>query len=46
MIGNRFLYDLYLINDLDTSLNQLMELLKSKDKNFIDSLNTPIDSYI
>ncbi|HMM70164.1 MAG: hypothetical protein RBR00_10790 [Gudongella oleilytica] len=43
MIGNKFLYDLYLINDLDTSLNQLMELLKSKDKNFIDSLNTPID---
>jgi len=32
MIGNKFLYDLYKINDLDTSLNQLMELLNSKDE--------------
>jgi len=46
MIGNKFLYDLYKINDLDTSLNQLMESLKSKDENFIDSLNTPVDSEV
>jgi hypothetical protein len=43
MIGNRYLMELYEIGDEDTSLNQLLELLKSKDENFIESLNESID---
>ena len=43
MIGNRYLMELYEIGDEDTSLNQLLELLKSKDENFIESLNDSID---
>ncbi|WP_320406015.1 hypothetical protein [Gudongella oleilytica] len=35
--------ELYEIGDEDTSLNQLLELLKSKDENFIESLNESID---
>ena len=43
MIGNKYIQELYEINDEDTSLNQLLELLKSRDKIFIGSLNDTID---
>lgn len=44
MIGNKFLQSLFDYPDEDTSLNQLLELLKYKDMKFIDSLsNEPID---
>lgn len=43
MIGNKYLQDLFNYPDEDTSLNQLLESLKYKDMEFIDSLNTPID---
>ncbi|SNS52071.1 hypothetical protein SAMN05446037_101216 [Anaerovirgula multivorans] len=43
MIGNKYLQELYEYSDEDTSLNQLLELLKSKDKKFIDSLYKAID---
>lgn len=39
MIGNRYLQDLFNYSDEDTSLNQLLELLKYKDMKFINSLN-------
>ncbi len=38
MIGNKFLEDLFNYPDEDTSLNQLLDLLKYKDKSFIESL--------
>lgn len=38
MIGNRYLQALFNYTDEDTSINQLIELLKSKDMEFIDSL--------
>ncbi|MCD5407155.1 MAG: hypothetical protein LRZ99_05645 [Desulfotomaculum sp.] len=38
MIGNKYLQVLFKCPDEDTSLNQLLELLKSKDMKFIDSL--------
>lgn len=38
MIGNRYLQALYNYNDRDTSINQLLEILKFKDKDFINSL--------
>lgn len=43
MIGNKYLKELFNYQDEDTSLNQLLELLKYKDKKFIDSLKEPID---
>lgn len=43
MIGNEYLDELYNNVDEDTSLNQILELIKSKDKNFIQSLEKPID---
>jgi hypothetical protein len=43
MIGNKYLQALFAYPDEDTSLNQLLELLKSKDKEFIDGLYEPID---
>lgn len=43
MIGNKYLRKLFEYSDKDTSINQLLELLKSKDMEFIDSLNTPVD---
>ncbi|MEW6624394.1 MAG: hypothetical protein AB1420_14935 [Bacillota bacterium] len=43
MIGNKYLEILFEYPDEDTSLNQLLELLSSKDKIFIDSLYKPID---
>lgn len=43
MIGNKYLQDLFNYPDEDTSLNQLLELLKYKDMKFISSLsNKPI----
>lgn len=43
MIGNKYLKNLFEYPDEDTSINQLLELLKSKDMNFISSLYEPID---
>lgn len=43
MIGNKYLKDLFEYPDEDTSINQLLELLKSKDIDFINSLYNPID---
>ena len=43
MIGNKYLEALYEYHDEDTSLNQLLEMLKFKDVEFIESLRTPID---
>lgn len=42
MIGNKYLQALLNYHDEDTSLNQLLELLKSKDRKFIDSLYEPV----
>ncbi|HZX21052.1 MAG: hypothetical protein WBJ17_08670 [Natronincolaceae bacterium] len=38
MIGNKHLRDLFEYQDEDTSINQLLELLKDKNTEFIDSL--------
>lgn len=38
MIGNKYLRDLFEYSDEDTSINQLLELLKFRDVEFIDSL--------
>ncbi len=43
MIGNKYLSRLFEYPDEDTSINQLLELLKSKDMEFINSLYEPID---
>lgn len=43
MIGNKFLHSLFEYSDEDTSINQLLEFLKSKDMEFIYSLNEPVD---
>lgn len=43
MIGNKYLKSLFEYPDEDTSINQLLELLKSKDMKFINSLYEPID---
>jgi hypothetical protein len=43
MIGNKILQALCDYPDEDTSLNQLLELLKSKDMEFINSLNQTVD---
>lgn len=43
MIGNRYLQALFAYPDEDTSLNQLLELLVSRDMDFILSLEEPID---
>ena len=42
MIGNKYLQSLFDYQDEDTSLNQLLEMLKYKDVDFIESLNKPI----
>ena len=42
MIGNKYLQSLFEYQDEDTSLNQLLEMLKYKDAGFIESLNNPI----
>lgn len=38
MIGNKYIKKLFNYPDEDTSINELLELLKYKDLNFIDSL--------
>lgn len=44
MIGNKYLQALFEYPDEDTSLNQLLELIKSKDMKFIESLKyEPVD---
>ena len=43
MIGNKYLKGLFEYPDENTSINQLLELLKSKDMKFINSLFEPID---
>ena len=43
MIGNKFLKELYKYPDEDTGINQLLEMLKYKDMNFIESLYDEID---
>jgi hypothetical protein len=42
MIGNKYLQELFNYPDEDTSLNQLLELLKSKDMKFMHSLKHPV----
>jgi len=43
MIGNKYLNDLFEYPDENTSINQLLELLKSKNMKFINSLYEPVD---
>ena len=43
MIGNKYLKGLFGHIDEDTTINQLLELLKSKNMKFINSLYEPID---
>ncbi|MFW6022374.1 MAG: hypothetical protein ACOCQW_02520 [Halanaerobiaceae bacterium] len=43
MIGNKYLKGLYEQQDEDTTINQLLEILKSKDMKFINSLDEPLD---
>ncbi len=43
MIGNEYLQALFNYEDEDTSLNQLLELLKYKDMKFIISLKESVD---
>ncbi|WP_106495077.1 hypothetical protein [Lentibacillus sp. Marseille-P4043] len=43
MIGNKHLQSLFAYSDEDTALNQLLELIKSKDEQFIKSLGTPVE---
>ncbi len=43
MIGNKYLRELYKFHDQDAALNQLLELLKYRDAEFIDSLYKPVD---
>jgi len=43
MIGNKYLQTLFNYHDEDTSLNQLLEMLKYKDMKFIESLINPVD---
>lgn len=43
MIGNEYLRALFDYPDEDTSLNQLLELLKCKEIRFIDSLGKAVD---
>lgn len=43
MIGNKYLQLLFDYQDEDTSLNQLLEMLKYKDAEFIESLNNPVN---
>ena len=43
MIGNKYLQELFECPDEDSALNQLLELLKSKDTKLMDSLDRPVD---
>ncbi len=43
MIGNSYLQAFYHYPDEDTAINQLLEMLKSRDKKFIESLTEGMD---
>ncbi|MGI5822457.1 MAG: hypothetical protein ACOX6Z_00725 [Dethiobacteria bacterium] len=43
MIGNKYLQELFECPDEDSALNQLLEILKSKDAKLMDSLDRPVD---
>ncbi len=43
MIGNKYLQSLFDYQDEDTGLNQLLEMLKYEDAEFIESLHNPIN---
>ena len=43
MIGNKYLKNLYDYPDVDTSINQLLELLVSNDPAFLESLTVPLE---
>jgi hypothetical protein len=43
MIGNKYIQELFKYPDEDTGLNQILELLKSKDIEFIESIRQPIN---
>lgn len=43
MIGNEYLRELYRYPDRDAGMSQLLEFLKGKDKEFLQSLEEPID---
>ena len=43
MIGNKYLKNLYDYPDVDTSINQLLELLASNDPDFLESLTVPLE---
>ncbi len=43
MIGNKYLEAFFAYEDEDTSINQLLELLKHKDAGFLESLNNPLN---
>lgn len=43
MIGNKYLQAHFEYKDEDTSLNQILEMLKYKDAEFIESLNDPVN---
>ncbi|WP_042141915.1 hypothetical protein [Paucisalibacillus sp. EB02] len=43
MIGNKNLQSLFEYPDEDTSFNQILELLKSKNAEFMESLGVPVD---
>jgi len=43
MIGNKYIKCLFEYRDEDTTINQLLELLKSKDTKLINSLYEPLD---
>lgn len=43
MIGNKYLWDFFNYPDKDMGINQLLDLLKSEDKEFIESLYEPVN---
>ncbi|AWW25776.1 MULTISPECIES: hypothetical protein [unclassified Acetobacterium] len=43
MIDNKYLKNLYDFPDVDPSINQLLELLTSKDQAFLENLTVPLE---
>jgi hypothetical protein len=43
MIDNKYLKNLYDFPDVDPSINQLLELLASKDQAFLENLTVPLE---
>jgi len=43
MIDNQYLKNLYDFPDVDPSINQLLELLASKDQAFLENLTVPLE---